>query len=248
MFPIRQAGLVDSAPRDPDGRLALDEDRDEELICMQPNIDVFLGSSRTSNHGRGTLYVTTRRVAWLSDSDASVGHQIDWRSLTLHAISRDLNAFPFPCLYCQVTDPNAPEPEGPSYLESHGADEDASSDDAGSGTEAEAEAEADSSPSSTTDLRYVPTDPSQLERIFRAFCDCAAINPDSEEEGEGDFFYNADEVAAGAALYSRIDNNGVSLPSPAQFDAMVQDSSRFEDAEGEEEGPATNGHPPMDSS
>ena len=37
-----------------------------------------------------------------------------------------------------------------------------------------------------------------MMEIFNAFSACAALNPDEEEEGEGDWVYDTDEVEQGA--------------------------------------------------
>ncbi|KAI9911999.1 hypothetical protein PsorP6_008861 [Peronosclerospora sorghi] len=53
----------------------------------------------------GTLFVTTSRVIWLGASvEQYVGYAWEMSAVTLHAISRDPEAFPSPCLYCQISD------------------------------------------------------------------------------------------------------------------------------------------------
>lgn len=44
-----------------------------------------------------------------------------------------------------------------------------------------------------------------VEDIFKVLCDCSALNPDSdaEEEGEGEFFFDEDEVLAGLSEEER---------------------------------------------
>lgn len=39
---------------------------------------------------------------WLSDTDRSKGYAVDFLSVSLHAVSRDPEAYPDPCLYAQV--------------------------------------------------------------------------------------------------------------------------------------------------
>jgi hypothetical protein len=43
-----------------------------------------------------------RQVIWLSDVDRAKGYAVDFLSLSLHAISRDPEAYPSPCIYAQV--------------------------------------------------------------------------------------------------------------------------------------------------
>lgn len=43
-----------------------------------------------------------RKVVWLSDVDREKGYAVDFLSLSLHAVSRDPEAYPSPCIYAQV--------------------------------------------------------------------------------------------------------------------------------------------------
>ena len=40
---------------------------------------------------------------WLSDVDMSKGYAVDFLSVSLHAVSRDPEAYPSPCIYAQVS-------------------------------------------------------------------------------------------------------------------------------------------------
>lgn len=44
-----------------------------------------------------------RRLVWLSDEDVHKGYAVDFYSLSMHAISRDVEAYPQPCIYTQVS-------------------------------------------------------------------------------------------------------------------------------------------------
>ncbi|XP_042386559.1 chloride conductance regulatory protein ICln-like [Zingiber officinale] len=85
---------------DDDGRLLLESDDGEELMHVEPGIAIALGSRPMES--LGTLYVTSRRVIWLSDADKGKGYAVDFLSLSLHAVSRDLETYPFPCIYTQI--------------------------------------------------------------------------------------------------------------------------------------------------
>lgn len=41
-------------------------------------------------------------MIWLSDVDQSKGYAVDFLSLSLHAVSRDPEAYASPCIYTQV--------------------------------------------------------------------------------------------------------------------------------------------------
>jgi chloride channel, nucleotide-sensitive, 1A len=47
---------------------------------------------------------TTRRVIWLSETEKGKGYAVDFLDITLHAVSRDLEAYPSPCIYTQVVE------------------------------------------------------------------------------------------------------------------------------------------------
>ncbi|XP_042472383.1 chloride conductance regulatory protein ICln-like [Zingiber officinale] len=85
---------------DDDGRPLLESDNGEELMHVEPGVAVALGSRPMESPG--TLYVISRRVIWLSDVDKGKGYAVDFLSLSLHAVSRDLETYPFPCIYTQI--------------------------------------------------------------------------------------------------------------------------------------------------
>ena len=53
------------------------------------------------DYGSGTLFLTTENARWL---ETSGGRELTfhWRSMLMHAVSRDTSSFPHPCIYCQV--------------------------------------------------------------------------------------------------------------------------------------------------
>ncbi|KAG6536383.1 hypothetical protein ZIOFF_001437 [Zingiber officinale] len=102
--PVMGLGLLHFNGRivDNDGRPLLESDHSKELMHVQPRVAVALGSRPMESPG--TLYVTSRRVIWLSDADKGKGYAVDFLSLSLHAVSRDPETYPFPCIYTQVFD------------------------------------------------------------------------------------------------------------------------------------------------
>jgi nucleotide-sensitive chloride channel 1A len=70
-----------------------------------------------------------------------------------------------------------------------------------------------------------------VDHLFQVLCDCAALNPDpeGEQEGEGDWFFNEDEVMSNVIGGDHA-NNHVDLA-----ELLMQDP-RFEDADEEESG------------
>lgn len=79
----------------------IDTENGESLMRVQPGVDLVL--SNLPQHSPGTLYVTTKQVIWVSDLDQTKGYAVDFLSISLHAVSRDPDAYPLPCLYTQVS-------------------------------------------------------------------------------------------------------------------------------------------------
>ncbi|KAG6490132.1 hypothetical protein ZIOFF_051415 [Zingiber officinale] len=98
----------------------LGSDDNEELMYVLHGVAVALGSRPLESPG--SLYVTTRRVIWLSDADRGKGYAMDFLSLSLHVVSRDREAYPFPCIYTQIEtgDEDDEEESEDSYSEING--------------------------------------------------------------------------------------------------------------------------------
>ncbi|KAH6761254.1 nucleotide-sensitive chloride conductance regulator family protein [Perilla frutescens var. hirtella] len=171
--------LVTERTGDGVGRPVLDADSGEELMLVQPGVSIVLGSSRRPPESPGTLYITTRQAVWLSDSDRAKGYAVDFISVSLHAVSRDPEAYTSPCIYAQIET---------------GLEEDELE---------ESDSESDDMPnlSKITEMRLVPSDPIQLDTLFAIFCECAELNPDpiEEEEVEHNWIFSADQLEDAAA-------------------------------------------------
>ncbi|ETW03491.1 hypothetical protein, variant [Aphanomyces invadans] len=89
-------------------------DADEHILAMFPSVRMFTNtygpsddddaSPSMESKGTGNLFVSSARVLWIFDQDATgvVGYAWDMTYLSLHAISRDVSTFPEACLYCQL--------------------------------------------------------------------------------------------------------------------------------------------------
>ncbi|KAH7279699.1 hypothetical protein KP509_37G032300 [Ceratopteris richardii] len=201
-------GLVSFSERDSDGRPRLDSGVEESFHAIQPNMGIVLDDSPIEQPG--TLYVTTKRLIWISNVDHH-GYAVDFLSLSMHAISRDPEAYPFPCIYTQIDhDDEFDYNEDESSVNQSFRDL-----------------------SRVQEMRLVPSDPAVLEDLFKALCDCALLNPDQveEAEGEGEWFFNEDEVLAGAIGHS----NGIKSHDVPGFSELHIDDEQFEDAEESDE-------------
>ncbi|KAL5744391.1 hypothetical protein ACOSQ2_027507 [Xanthoceras sorbifolium] len=160
------------------GEPILDVDNGEELMHVQPSVSIAL--SNRSPESPGTLYITSKQVVWLSDVNRATGYAVDFLSLSLHAVSRDPEAYPSPCIYTQI------EVEDGDDDESEGSDSESDVLDL----------------SKVTEMRLVPSDSSQLDTLFEIFCECAELNPEPiEEEQEGhNWVFSADQMANEATV------------------------------------------------
>jgi len=149
--------VLENATRGVDGTPELAEG--EAPLFSSPNITFHRGAS---SEGSGVLYITTRNLIWLDSSDLNKGFLVPFKSIGLHAISRNQENFPSPCIYC--------------HLNVNYDDDD------------NAEVE---------ELHLVPADQTTLDAIFGAMNQAASLNPDSDSDGEGDLYFNMNEVREG---------------------------------------------------
>ncbi|XP_069325301.1 methylosome subunit pICln isoform X2 [Eulemur rufifrons] len=140
----------------------------EGLRQQQPDTEAVLNGKGL---GTGTLYIAESRLSWLDGS--GLGFSLEYPTISLHAVSRDLNAYPREHLYVMV---NAKF--GEESKESVADEEEEDSDD-------------DDDVEPITEFRFVPSDKSALEAMFTAMCECQALHPDPEDEDSDD--YDGDE-------------------------------------------------------
>ncbi|KAK9958655.1 hypothetical protein ABG768_010764 [Culter alburnus] len=132
--------------------------------------------------GSGTLFVAEAHLSWFDGS--GMGFCLEYPSISLHAISRDLSAFPEEHLYVMV---NAKLDDEGDAEQQEKAQDDALEDD-------DEESDSDSEDSGTiTEIRFVPSDKAALEPMFSAMCDCQALHPDPEDADTDDDDYEGEE-------------------------------------------------------
>lgn len=192
------AGLRPVAPAH-DGALVLDEDETVLLRCVaSATIDDDEGNTAQSEQ-EGELFVTTSRVAFVTRTR---GFACDYRSLALHAVSREDARFGASgCVYCQID----------------------------GGTENE-EAYDEDDPS-TAHAYFVPLEGASVEDVYGAMSEGAMLNPDSEDEGDDEAYCEGeedeDEDEARDAAIRRLDDLVV---VEDEVEALMRnDPSRFED-------------------
>ncbi|KAG2426856.1 hypothetical protein HYH02_014709 [Chlamydomonas schloesseri] len=216
--------------------VVLDTADEEELSSKYQDVEFVLGDDL--NAGKGVLHLTTRRVVWVSSSSGGPAFALRYPQIVMHAVSRDPSSYAKPCIYLQLD-------EGSEDMAMGGGDDE----EGGEGEEDAGDVSAE--------VRLVPSDESKVDDMFKVLCDCAALNPDSEVEGEGDFFFDEAEVMAGldpstrAAVMADRLADGMELGdgeeedgangAPEDLQELVgDDPSRFEDDEEEEEAQGAN--------
>ena len=155
--------------------------------------NVQLSFRATENVGSGELIVTSSRVMWIGQKRA---FDFDVQYIVLHAITKDQDSFPLPCLYCQFDDDSFEDEEMEEEDEqgkiSRGGD-------IGNWIKR----------CQTGEMFLAPSDENELRAVFDAFSQAALLNPDEEEdEGEGNdgFIFNAEEVELGAQQAKALDH------------------------------------------
>ncbi|KAI3735181.1 hypothetical protein L6452_14671 [Arctium lappa] len=189
------AGLRVFTERSNDGAAGapiLDTDNGEELMHVQPSVSIVLGNHPPESPG--TLYISTKQVVWLSDTERTKGYAVDFLSVSLHAVSRDPEAFSSPCIYTQIDTGDEDDESESSDSESNGTLD----------------------LSKITEMRLVPSDPNQLDTLFEVFCECAELNPEpveEEDEQEHNWIFSADQLGPAMGI------DGVDLEwDPSQTD------------------------------
>ncbi|XP_062860478.1 methylosome subunit pICln isoform X1 [Trichomycterus rosablanca] len=141
--------------------------------------------------GTGTLYVAESSLSWFDGS--GLGFLLDYPSISLHAVCRDVSAYPQEHLYVMVNkklDTDENEAEMRERAPDDDAEEESDDDDD------------DNEDEVITEIRFVPSDKAALEAMFSAMCDCQALHPDpddadsDEDEFEGEE-YEEDEAEEG---------------------------------------------------
>ncbi|XP_076323576.1 methylosome subunit pICln-like isoform X1 [Tachypleus tridentatus] len=145
----------------------------EGIHHQEPNIAAHI---KSKDLGKGTLYIAESRVSWVGESGQ--GFSLEYPSITLHAVSRDLNAFPHECLYLMID-----------------ADLETNDEEEGQHEENERTVE-----NKTSEVRFVPENTGVLDAMFKAMMDCQALYPDEDdsfsEDEEGCFDDAEDDSGA----------------------------------------------------
>ncbi|XP_068173002.1 methylosome subunit pICln [Antennarius striatus] len=141
--------------------------------------------------GCGTLFVAETRLSWFDGS--GMGFSLEYPTIGLHAISRDVSAYPQEHLYVMVNGKLSSEDENESEMAEKAADDE---DDEGSNSPDDD----DDDNGTITEIRFVPSDRAALESMFSAMCECQALHPDPDDDDSDNDFegeeYDVEEAEA----------------------------------------------------
>uniref|UniRef100_UPI0037E97EFA methylosome subunit pICln n=1 Tax=Semicossyphus pulcher TaxID=241346 RepID=UPI0037E97EFA len=139
--------------------------------------------------GCGTLYVAETRLSWFDG--AGLGFCLEYPTIGLHAISRDVSAYPQEHLYVMVNGKVGDENVAEMAEKADDEEEDDSSSSGG---------DDDDEDGAITEIRFVPSDKAALESMFSAMCECQALHPDPEDDDSDNDFegeeYDVEEAEA----------------------------------------------------
>ncbi|KDR10972.1 methylosome subunit pICln isoform X1 [Zootermopsis nevadensis] len=182
----------------------------------QPSTTVHINDREI---GIGTLFITESRLSWVNSSSGQ-GFSLEYPHIALHAVSRDLQAYPSECLYVLVDSEIDPD----NQLHSSSGDEDS-----------------EVGVQDMTEMRFVPDDKGMLDAMFHAMSECQSLHPDPQDSFSEDeeIFEDADdeegEYHLGEGDASVVSHNNsyevTANGNDAEDEPMEMDTGQFEDAD-----------------
>jgi len=169
-------GLRTFVLKDDAGDPLLDED--EKLVEKFLGVGLaFEKEDPRKNMGTGTLLLTNSRIIFLG---ARCSFDFDARFIALHAVSRDVESYSKPCLYCQF-----------ARDEGFGGDEYGEDQDEGISGEDSSRLVSDEDlvgelqriAALSVECFFAPSNEDDLLPLFEALSQVALLNPDPEESG-----------------------------------------------------------------
>jgi len=160
------------------------------IVHTEPNTTLFYGDR---DRGKGTLLITEHHIVWKgATNNREDVLNLQYPSISLHAISRDTSSFPHECLYVLLECAEAV-------------------------SEDQRDPEAD-----VCEIRFVPDAKDSIKFMYDAVTQCQELHPDpdeddSEEEGEPDF----DALLNGGEFYTA-ENMPDEIELSAEGQAVLQ--------------------------
>jgi len=166
----------------------------------------------SSDLGLGTLYITESNVLWLNCN--SEGIKLEYKLISLHAISRDLQNFP------------------KEHLLLHYEAKILGDNDSGAGSDEDDDDEGDEY---LSEVRFAPETSEALSAMFEAMSTCQTLHPDSDQEFSEEDAYEDVHDVEGEGFFNSSDGfdqlNEEGLANLARFNAMLSGSGGQGDAD-----------------
>merc|ERR1712003_252465 len=140
---------------------------EEGVRLRVDNVATFINRKQL---GMGSLFISEARCSWVGIQGQ--GFSLEYPHIALHAVSRDLTQFHQECLYLMIDVRLVDETGTPMSTPT--------SSDAGSDSDNE-----EDSDGGMTEIRFVPDDKTQLDRMFAVMSECQALHPDEDDSGDG---------------------------------------------------------------
>ncbi|EGC37932.1 hypothetical protein DICPUDRAFT_149391 [Dictyostelium purpureum] len=145
---------------------------EEQVFFELDSVTLYISFN---NIGPGHLYVTNKNIRWISQ-DKQRNYNFNFYLIGLNAIFNANEDFPN-CIYCQfdeIINPTIENGNGNSNGNDSNSDENEEDE-------------------TYTEIRFIPLDESKIRDIYDAFCQGALLNPDEDQDDEGDFYFNEEE-------------------------------------------------------
>ncbi|PIK52252.1 putative methylosome subunit pICln-like isoform X1, partial [Apostichopus japonicus] len=141
--------------------------------ATEENVKAFVNNNEVA---AGKLIISESVMSW-QKMDGQ-GLSLPYPAISLHAVSRDLNAFPHECLYLMIDPEKLPNDilGRINHEEMEGDEEE------------------------IVEIRFVPQNGSTLGRLFDALSECQLLHPDPADEDLSDDYVDAEEDQAEEAV------------------------------------------------
>ncbi|PIA17559.1 hypothetical protein COEREDRAFT_86165 [Coemansia reversa NRRL 1564] len=125
--------------------------------------------SSNSIGGTGTLYICERQPVFFCEEE-KYGFSLDYQNIVIHAVSKEPEKAAH--LYCQLDCklPGLVNSCNSTNGNKHGSEDE--------------DSEQDDETEDFAEIRFYPKNPQILDELFKAMCECAALNPDVEESSD----------------------------------------------------------------
>ncbi|KAJ2608225.1 Methylosome subunit pICln [Coemansia sp. RSA 1365] len=133
--------------------------------------------SSNSLGGTGTLYICEPQLVFFCKKEKR-GFSLNYQNIVIHAVSKEPEKAAH--LYCQLDCqlPGIVNGCNSTNGNTHGSEDE--------------DSEQDDETEDFAEIRFYPEDPQILDELFKAMCECAALNPDVEEDSESNTANNED--------------------------------------------------------